>query len=103
MDIDWRSVLIQIICALEHLHNREKVLHNDLKGDNILLTSTTVNSLGAVIFDFGKACEVSKGRSYKLSAGQKHYYKLHHPHTAPDLRDGTNSQSVSSDIIILFW
>lgn len=36
VDIDWRSVLIQIICALEHLHNREKVLHNDLKGDNIL-------------------------------------------------------------------
>lgn len=96
--IDWTDVLQQIICALEHLHNSQKILHNDLKGDNILLASTVQGSLGAVIIDFGKACEASKGRGYRLSTSQKNYYKLHHPHIAPDLRDGVNQQSASSDI-----
>ena len=54
-------------------------LHNDLKGDNIVLTSTNLThySIKAVIIDFGKACETSKGRIYKLSESQKEQYKLH--------------------------
>lgn len=55
-------------------------------------------SLGAVIIDFGKACETSKGRSYSLSKDQVDYYKLYHPHIAPDLRDGKCKQSFASDI-----
>jgi len=51
-----------------------------------------------VIIDFGRACETSKGRIYKLSESQKEQYKVHHPHIAPDLRDGLCSQSESSDI-----
>lgn len=98
---DWKNVLKQIITGFEHLHDSQKVLHNDFKGDNVLLTSTAKGSLGAVIIDFGKACETSKGRSYRLSANQKNYYKIHHPHIAPDLRDGISSQSPSSDIYSL--
>jgi serine/threonine protein kinase len=74
------------------------VLHNDLKGDNVVLTSSVPTLLGAVINDFGKACEAIKGQSYNLSDKQKEYYKLHHPHIAPDLRDGKCKQSMSSDI-----
>ena len=98
---DWKDVLKHIITGLEHLHTIQKVLHNDLKGDNVLLTSTVRGSLGAVIVDFGKACETSRGRGYKLSSSQKIYYKLHHPHIAPDLRDGASIQSPSSDIYSL--
>ena len=54
-----------------------------------------------MIIDFGKACETSMGRSYKLSESQKEQYKVHHPHIAPDLRDGLCSQSVPSDIFSL--
>lgn len=97
------EVLKQITCGLEHLNYRYKLLHNDLKGDNIVLTSTNLTqySIKAVIIDFGKACETSKGRSYKLSEFQKEQYKVLNPHIAPDLCDGLCSQSVSSDIFSL--
>ena len=99
LNIDWINVLAQVLCGIEHLHNRYKILHNDLKGDNIVLTSSMLtSSIGAVIIDFGKACEASKGQSYSLSEKQKEYYKLHHPHIAPDLRDGRCKQCMSSDI-----
>lgn len=58
----------------------------------------TSSSFGAVIIDFGKACEATEGQGYTLSEKQKEYYKLHHPHIAPDLRDGRCKQSMSSDI-----
>ena len=99
IDIDWIKVLTEIICGLEHLHNRHKLLHNDLKADNIILASTALtNSIGPVIIDFGKACEISKGRVYNLSQRQREQYKVNHPHITPDLRDGKCSQFISSDI-----
>ena len=42
MGVDWMKVIKQIILGLEHLNSRHKVLHNDLKSDNIVLTSTNV-------------------------------------------------------------
>ena len=101
LQIDWINVLIQVVCGIKYLHSRHKVLHNDLKGDNVVLTSRLTSSLGAVVIDFGKACEANKGQRYSLSEKQKEYYKLHHPHIAPDLRDGKCMQSVLSDIYSL--
>lgn len=101
--VDWIEVTKNIIDGLECLHNRHKLLHNDIKGDNIVLTSTNLNCplTKAVIVDFGKACETSKGKLYTLSQSEKEQYKVHHPHIAPDLRDGLCSQSVSSDVFAL--
>ena len=62
--INWKDMLIQVINGLEYLHIRHKVIHNDLKSDNIVLTSTNLqhSSVGAVIIDFGKACELARGK-----------------------------------------
>lgn len=54
--IDWKSVIMQVLSGLDHLHSSLKILHNDLKDDNIVLTLRT--KLNAVIVDFGKACEM---------------------------------------------
>ena len=55
----------------------------------------------AVIIDFGKACDTSKGKVYKLSQSEREHYKIHHPHIAPDVCDGLCPQSVSSDTFSL--
>ena len=95
-------MLGEVICGLEYLHNRHKLLHNDLKTDNVVLTSIPpAGSIGPVIIDFGKACEIRKGRLYHLSQHQREKYKVNHPHIAPDLRDGQCPQSTSSDIFSL--
>ena len=76
-DIDWINVLGEICCGLEYLHNRHKLLHNDLKTDNVVLTSIPpAGSIGPVIIDFGKACEISKGRVYNLSQVRESSTKL---------------------------
>ena len=92
-DIKWLTVLKEIACGLDNLHARYQVIHNDLKNDNIMLTMTR-----PIIIDFGKACDVSKARFYKLSQKEKEKYRQNHCHIAPDLRDGICKQSFLSDI-----
>ena len=96
----WINILNQITTGLHYMHNICKVIHNDIKSDNICLTSslTTKLSVRAVIIDFGKACDASKGKTYKLSESQKEQYRKDHPHIAPDLRDGACQQSALSDV-----
>ena len=53
--LNWKDIILQILSGLEQLHSRHKVLHNDLKNDNVVLNQT-LSGTGAVIIDFGKAC-----------------------------------------------
>ena len=50
--INWLTVLKEIINGLDHLHTRYHVIHNDLKNDNIVLTSCTFRP---IIIDFWKS------------------------------------------------
>ena len=102
VDVNWIEIVLHIIHGLEHLHSKYSILHNDLKCDNIVLNSST-SSIQAVIIDYGKACEIKEEKLYKLSEGEKQQYARHHSHIAPGLRDGICRQSVSSDIILLFF
>ena len=97
----WISILKQITNGLNCLHGEYKLLHNDLKMDNICLTSTLTSQLQAVIIDFGKACDIHRGKLYKLTDSEKEQYKTYHAHIAPDLRDGVCRQSTFSDIYSL--
>lgn len=99
VNTNWIDLLRQIACGLECLHNKYKLIHNDIKGDNIVLSlSPEVLNVKPVIIDFGKACEVTKGKTYKLTESEKDKYKRVHTHIAPDLRDGLCVQSESSDV-----
>ena len=98
--IDWTDVLKQILEGCGHLHDNYKIIHNDIKCDNIVVTSEPTH-LKAVIVDFGKACRVAEGKHYELSEAEKSQYKKHHVHIAPDLRDGLCKQSPESDIFSL--
>ena len=97
----WISILRQITNGLNSLHGEYKLLHNDIKMDNICLTLTSTSQLKAVIIDFGKACDMHKGKLYKLTNNEKELYKTCHVHIAPDLRDGLCRQSTHSDIYSL--
>ena len=49
--VDWIEVTKHIINGLECLHNRYKLLHNDLKCDNIILTSTSPIVINKISFN----------------------------------------------------
>ena len=72
ISVDWHDVLRQVACGLECLHNKYKIIHNDLKGDNVVLSSSQVcHKIKPVIIDFGKACESTKGKTYRLTEKEK--------------------------------
>ena len=74
-----------------------------MKGGNIVLSSTpVVLNLKPVIIDFGKACEITRDKTYiKVTESEKDKYKHVHTCIAPDLRDGLCAQSESSNVYSL--
>lgn len=82
--------------GLHYLHN-VNILHNDIKGDNILVEKTVIG-VRSILADFGKGCYVRNAKKYSLSCRKKQEYTQHHPQIAPDLVNGHCKQSMYSDI-----
>ena len=93
----WKSILFGIASALVHLVN-QKILHNDIKCDNILIKSATESVCTGVLVDFGKACFKEAGRKYHLSPSLQQEYLKNHPQVPPDVVAGESVQSHASDI-----
>ena len=93
----WKPYMIAAAQVLSHLKSR-KILHNDIKLDNFVFGTHQSSSILPILVDFGKACYLEHGKKYELVSDEIETYKLHHPHIAPDLRDGKCRQSYSSDV-----
>ena len=104
----------QLAKAFRYLHKDAKVLHNDLKCNNVLvcdsITDTQLPSstqmidslnLQVVVIDFGKATSIDGGKSYKLNELEKSQYMKYYPHIAPEVIEGLNPQSWMTDIFSL--
>lgn len=106
----WVILCAQLVSTLKYLHIEASTLHNDLKGDNILIT--TIKQTGKesvfidphfqiVVIDFGKATAKDNGKKLSLSFSEKQQYRLYHSHLAPELIDGLVRQSSFTDIYSL--
>ena len=98
----WRQVLLGCSSALVYLKSK-CILHNDIKSDNILIEKLppTFLEVRAVLIDFNKACLRSEAQRYTLSSKEREYYAKHYPQIAPEVRNGCETQSFSSDIYSL--
>lgn len=83
--------------ALQYLHSK-RILHNDLKPDNIALERHTDIGFTPVIIDLGKACYVEEGKCLKLSKYEQLQHAKMYKHIAPEVVQGKHSQSESSDV-----
>ena len=68
-ECQWKQVLLGCTSALMYLQTK-KILHNDIKSDNILIEETT-NDVRAVLIDFNKACSVENSRLSFVSGATK--------------------------------
>lgn len=93
----WQQVLLGCTSALIYLQSKD-ILHNDIKCDNILIESTELGTVRAVLVDFNKACPSDSARFYTLSPADKRKYIKNHPQVAPEVREGYRCQSFASDI-----
>ena len=96
---NWKILLTGATAAIEYLCN-EKIMRNDIKGDNILIEYLPPNYKvwRAVLIDFGKACYTFDTILYKLSEEQKEVYEKNYPQIAPEVRNGLAKQSYYSDM-----
>lgn len=86
------KVLKQTCEALLYVHNRG-YLHNDLKGNNVVLEG---NDLCPVVIDFGKSRKIKKAKFLKPKVNPEKASRLY-PHIAPELHRG-QKQTTSSDV-----
>ncbi|KXJ11744.1 Serine/threonine-protein kinase TNNI3K [Exaiptasia diaphana] len=79
------SVFTDIADALDYVHGKG-YLHNDIKGDNVLLTKDSIYH--GVLIDFGKSRKVKHAKMYKLKREEQTIYRNKYWHIAPELVQG---------------
>lgn len=107
-DTDWISTCAQILEALDYLHNKVGIIHNDITSTNILLGNpTTLSAQGAsnitghyqvLLTDFGKATKSTQGKILYLSHQEKSEYLRKFPQIPPEVIEGQTRQSTFSDM-----
>ncbi|OTA52024.1 kinase-like protein [Hypoxylon sp. EC38] len=55
-------ILLDISSALNYMHNKNKLLHNDIKPSNIMCS----DKHGATLIDMGMACEIGKQAEHNI-------------------------------------
>ena len=107
--VTWFLFCSQLLEAMQYLHDNVQILHNDIKGDYILIADATsctsysssdvrIFQYHIVLTDFGKATTVSSARRYTLSEPEKVQYLVKYPHIAPEVVHGETKQSSYSDM-----
>jgi serine/threonine protein kinase len=96
---EWARMFKEIVDALYYVHGKG-FLHNDFKGDNVILAQHSV-TYHPIIIDFGKSRRIQDAKHYCLSQKEKEKYRQRYWHIAPELINGTHKQSTKSDIFSL--
>lgn len=97
----WLDVIRRVAEALLHVH-KTGFVHNDIKGNNVVLDNRDGIKYNPILIDFGKSLPVTGLKGPKnLSAEQQKRYKKEYPHIAPEIVAGKRGQSIASDIFSL--
>ena len=94
--INWTHLLSGLCSGIRHLHDKVKILHNDIKSNNVVLDGHNLAQAEAVLVDFGKATDLCSPKTYRTPADKKKF-----PHLAPELGQSNGKQSNKSDIYSL--
>ena len=102
--IEWLLLCGQLLEAVVYLHCSASLLHNDIKGDNIVIghcQSNSTTSYQILLVDFGKACMADRGKKLILNAVEQEEHIAKFPHIAPEVLKGECSQTTLSDMFSL--
>jgi len=60
-ETSWLHILMQCCKGFHYLHSTG-ILHNDIKGENILIAKVNLSEWQPKIIDFNKACEIKTAK-----------------------------------------
>ena len=97
----WLDVIRKVAEALLQVHNTAFV-HNDIKGNNVVLDNCDGIKYHLILFHFGKSSPVTGLEGSKnILADQQMRYEKEYPHIAQEIVEGKRGQSIGSDIFSL--
>lgn len=91
--INCANVLSGLCSGIEYIHQTAKILHNDIKINNVVLDGTSLAEAEAVLIDFGKATDQISPKVYVTPADTQKF-----KHLAPELGQVNGKQSKKSDV-----
>ena len=94
---NWLHILTQLCDCLSYIH-RKDIIHNDIKNDNIVIVCNSKGCFSPILIDFGKACPLTRAKKKILTEEEKAMYYREHCHIAPEVIEGSHSQSILSDM-----
>ncbi|XP_071953871.1 uncharacterized protein [Antedon mediterranea] len=95
-NVQWLNIVLDVVLGVKFLH-KNHLLHNDLKGDNILVVFADCRWAGRII-DLGQVSSLNHPQEYRLCEEEKARFRKNHTHIAPELVSGTHKESTASDI-----
>ena len=92
----WVILCAQLMEVIRYLHEEPSILHNEIKGDNILLTRALQPEEDCqyqiVLIDFGKAMKIAESRRYHLTLFKQSEYIRKCPHIPPEVIEESNGK-----------
>ena len=61
------------------------IVHNDIKGDNILIAKVNIGEWQSKIIDVKKACEINTSKKTEIPVSERARHRLCHKHIDPAL------------------
>ena len=95
-DVRWPHLLKGLCGGIRYLHDKLKILHNDIKSNNVVLEGSSMSEAEAVLIDFGKATYQICPKVYETPADTSKFR-----HLAPELGQSQGKQTAKSDIYSL--
>lgn len=94
--INFTSVLSGLCSGIEYIHEKVKILHNDIKINNVVLDGNSLAEAEAILIDFGKARDQISPKVYVTPADMQQF-----KHLAPELGQVNGEQRKKSDVYSL--
>ena len=83
---NWFSICYKVTDAIRYMHSRS-ILHNDIKGDNVIISTCKQSVFIPKVCDFGKATHLQNPKVYSLTEKEMITYNTRHRHLAHELRN----------------
>ena len=94
--INFTNVLSGLCSGIEYIHEKVKILHNDIKINNVVLDGNSLAEAEAILIDFAKARDQISPKVYVTPADMQQF-----KHLAPELGQVNGKQSKKSDVYSL--
>ena len=94
--VNFTNVLSGLCSGIEYIHEKVKILHNDIKINNVVLDGNSLAEAEAILIDFGKARDQISPKVYVTPADTQQF-----KHLAPKLGQVNGKQSKKSHVYSL--